>query len=307
MDQSRIRQRRGNSIPARQSRGGNGYARYPADAANMVYTLNAQGAIGDAGDADYADDGYEDESDDVWSTRPPNSTRRYQSRADVRGNGGRVPADAQATGAYRPVYGSRASNVPPRSSGTRTDMPPIPLKRRQPYLADTEEYERETNEGRRERGEYRGYKERRHQGHQRRRVHWLFYLGLAMCTMLLGWMLLTTVANWWQVTQDDWHYGRPRTYQVDQVVGHNDSAQKPSHFIAINLNRQVEVIEFPGGDATKAKIYIGPLLVGPGQYLAPVTLSFQDVNGDGKIDMIVNVQDSHFIFLNNGTSFSPTH
>ncbi|HET9920018.1 MAG TPA: hypothetical protein VFQ30_09285, partial [Ktedonobacteraceae bacterium] len=115
------------------------------------------------------------------------------------------------------------------------------------------------------------------------------------------------VANWWQVTQDDWHYGRPRTYQVDQVVGHNDSAQKPSHFIAINLNRQVEVIEFPGGDATKAKIYIGPLLVGPGQYLAPVTLSFQDVNGDGKIDMIVNVQDSHFIFLNNGTSFSPTH
>jgi hypothetical protein len=115
------------------------------------------------------------------------------------------------------------------------------------------------------------------------------------------------VANWWQITQDDWHYGRPRTYQVDQVVGHNDSPQNPSHFIAINLRRQVEVIEFPGGDATHAKIYMGPLLLGPEQDLAPVTLTFKDVNGDGKIDMIVNVQGSHFIFLNTGTQFRPAN
>src|SRR2546425_1583080 len=44
-----------------------------------------------------------------------------------------------------------------------------------------------------------------------------------------------------------WHYGRPRTFQTDAVVGHNDSAASPSHFIAINLNRHVEVIECPGG------------------------------------------------------------
>src|SRR5439155_305395 len=83
-----------------------------------------------------------------------------------------------------------------------------------------------------------------------------------------GWVLLTMVANWWQVTRDDWHYGRPRTFQVDMVVGHNDSATNPSHFIAINLQRHIEIIELPGVDSSRAKIYTGPTLVGPGQVLA---------------------------------------
>jgi hypothetical protein len=87
------------------------------------------------------------------------------------------------------------------------------------------------------------------------------------------------------------------------VVGHDDSVTNPSHFLALNLNRHVEVIEFPGGDATHAKVYLGPILVGPGQDLAPVTLTFKDVNHDGKLDMIVNVQDSHFIFLNANGQF----
>jgi len=39
------------------------------------------------------------------------------------------------------------------------------------------------------------------------------------------------------------------------VVGHNDSEAHPSHFIAINVDRHVDVIEFPGGDASKARIY----------------------------------------------------
>ena len=73
--------------------------------------------------------------------------------------------------------------------------------------------------------------------------------------------------------------------------------------MALNLNRHVEVIEFPGGDATNAKVYIGPVLVGPDQDLAPVTLTFKDVNHDGKLDMIVNIQDSHFIFLNAAGQF----
>ncbi|WP_161977207.1 hypothetical protein [Dictyobacter kobayashii] len=34
-----------------------------------------------------------------------------------------------------------------------------------------------------------------------------------------------------------------------------------------------------------------------------MTLTFKDVNGDGKLDMIVNVQDSHFVFLNDAGQF----
>lgn len=123
--------------------------------------------------------------------------------------------------------------------------------------------------------------------------------------MIIGWVAFNALGNWWQVTQDDWYYGRPRTFQTDAVVGHNDSASNPSHFIVINLNRHILIIELPGGDSSKARIYTGPILIGQGQDLTPVTLSFRDVNGDGRPDMIVNVQDSHFVFFNDGSMFRP--
>ena len=128
-----------------------------------------------------------------------------------------------------------------------------------------------------------------------------------MLAMILGWVALSALSSWWQITLDDWHYGRPRTYQTDAVVGHHDSAQNPSHFIAMNLNRHIIVIEIPGGDVSKSIVYTGPTLLGPGQDLTPVTLSFADVNHDGKPDMIINVQGSQFVFLNErGTFISST-
>jgi hypothetical protein len=137
------------------------------------------------------------------------------------------------------------------------------------------------------------------------RIHWLLYVGLVLLAMVIGWVVFTNLSTWWQVTQDDWHYGRPRTFQIDAVVGHNDSASSPSHFIALNLRRHLEVIECPGGDCSKARVYVGPVLIGQGQDLAPVTLSFKDVDGDGKLDMIVTVQDSRFVFINENGTFRP--
>jgi hypothetical protein len=100
-------------------------------------------------------------------------------------------------------------------------------------------------------------------------------------------------------------YGRPRTFQTDAVVGHHDSSANPSHFLAINLNRHVLAFECPGGDCTHAVIYLGPTLLGEGQDVTPVTLTFQDLNGDGKPDMLVHIQDQQVVFLNENGKFQP--
>lgn len=139
----------------------------------------------------------------------------------------------------------------------------------------------------------------------RRRPHGLLIVGLIMLAILIGYLLLTWLFAWVQNERDTLTYGYPRTYQCDAVVGHSDSEVNPSHFIALNLNARIEVIEFPGGDASHAKIYVGPTLIGPNAALAPVTLRFADVTGKGKLDMLIQVQGSTFVFLNTGTQFRP--
>jgi len=127
-----------------------------------------------------------------------------------------------------------------------------------------------------------------------------------MIAMLALWTGLSTLVSWWQVHQDDAKYGRPRTFQTDEAVGHNnDSASNPSHFIAVNLNRHILIIELPAGDSTKAKMYNGPTLLGDGQDLTPVTLTFQDVNGDRLPDMVIHVQDQTLVMVNDQSSFRP--
>jgi hypothetical protein len=135
--------------------------------------------------------------------------------------------------------------------------------------------------------------------------HPLLYLGMGMLTMLLLWVVLSAVVNWATTTLDTLHYGYPRTYQTDAWVGHNEQSSQPSHFIALNLEGRVEVIELPGGDATHARIYLGPQLYGPGNDLVPVTLSFVDVNGDHRPDMLINFQGSRVVFINDGQGFRP--
>jgi hypothetical protein len=137
------------------------------------------------------------------------------------------------------------------------------------------------------------------------RAHPLFYLGLGMLGMLVLWMLLMSAASWFSTTMDDIRYGRPRTFQTDQFVGYNEAGGTPSHFIALNLNGHIEIIEFPGGDATHARIFLGPQLYATGSDLVPVTLTFMDVNGDHKVDMIINVQGSQVVFINDQGTFRP--
>jgi len=129
--------------------------------------------------------------------------------------------------------------------------------------------------------------------------------------MLVLWELGSFTLAWGLARYDDIRYGYPRTSQTNAVVGHGkDSLLHPSHFIAINLNRQAIVVEFPAGNPSGAQSYVVPYyILGQGGDLTPITLEFRDVTGDGKLDMIIHIhlqtQDQTFVFVNDGNKFRP--
>lgn len=106
-----------------------------------------------------------------------------------------------------------------------------------------------------------------------------------------------------RVAYDDLRYGRPRTDQLTAFVGHNETAGTPTHLLAVNLNRQVTIIEMPGGDATQARTITGPYLFGAEEDLTPVTLALQDVDGDSVLDLLVDVRNERIVYLNHDGVF----
>ena len=133
----------------------------------------------------------------------------------------------------------------------------------------------------------------------------LLPVGIGMVMMVLLFIGFTWLSNWWTNHQLDAQYGMPRTWQTDQVVGHSDSPGHPTHFIFLNLNGHAQIIELPGGDSAHARIYSGPQIFADDPASVPVTGEFKDVNGDGKIDMIVHIGDQRIVYLNDGTQFKP--
>lgn len=233
--------------------------------------------------------------------RSRSSVRRYPIAPDVRFEAGRSRPDSYFDSSSRFSTYDR-QGIPPRRSATQTNIPAVQGTRPGMAPAQGRSYRAPVTDE-----PYDGYAAAGGKSPARRGVprQWLIFVGLSMFIMIIGWLMFSALSNWWTITQNDWQYGRPRTYQVDAVVGHGDSKANPSHFLAINLNRQIVVIEIPGGNAAKTRIFNGPTLIGPGQDLTPVTLTFQDVNHDGKLDMVINVQDTHFVFLNVNGTFRP--
>jgi hypothetical protein len=142
-----------------------------------------------------------------------------------------------------------------------------------------------------------------HTGTSRERT--IITLGIGMVLTFTLIFLGQLGLAWVNVTLDDLHYGRPRTFQTDAVVGHGDSVTNPSHFIAMNLRGHIEIIELPGGDPTHAKIYVGPQIYGSGADLVVVTLQFRDLQHNHHPDMLVLFQNGQAVFHNTGDGFQP--
>lgn len=191
---------------------------------------------------------------------------------------------------------------PPMPTSTRrydVDNNGIPLRQRR-----VDHYHETPLLSRRQPAVEREAPEPRHS--KRAQVHWLVFAGVALLLMIAGWMAFSSLGAWWQVHQDDTTFGNPRTFQTDAVVGHNDSSTSPSHFIAENLKGQILVVEFPGGDVSKSRSYY--ITTVPGNDAnPPVKVFFQDINHDGKLDMVIQIGDpgstvTVFLF-NNGVQF----
>ena len=137
---------------------------------------------------------------------------------------------------------------------------------------------------------------------QKNTTHWLLTLGSGMLITLLIVLLGQLLLGWVGTMVDDLRYGYPRTFQMDAFVGHEHTGQ-PSHFVAINLKGQIEVIELPGGDAAHARIFVGPQLYGPEAALMPVTLQFLPPKGSHIPDMHLLFQQTTIIFHNTQGTF----
>lgn len=136
-------------------------------------------------------------------------------------------------------------------------------------------------------------------------LHTIAYIMTALLALLAIYAIMGNVMGWARSRLDDYRYGATRTYQIDEVVGHDDGAGTPTHFIAMNLNRQVTVIEIPGGDPSKLRTLTGPYLFGAGEDKTPVLLRFDDLNRDGSKDLIVNVKNEEIVYLNKDGQFQP--
>ncbi len=121
--------------------------------------------------------------------------------------------------------------------------------------------------------------------------------------LLAIYLLLSSLVSWGQVVIDDVRYGRPRTFHLTANVGRAEEASAPTHMIAMNLERQVVVLEIPGGDSMKTRALPGPYLFGAGEDLTPVTMRLADVNSDDAPDLVVQVKNEEMVYINRDGSF----
>lgn len=131
------------------------------------------------------------------------------------------------------------------------------------------------------------------------------YLITGVLALLALYAIMGNVVGWGRERLDDLWYGTPRTFHAQAVVGSDDNPLTPSHFVAMNLNRQVVVFHLPGGDSTKTRVITGPYLFGAGEDKTPVLLNFVDLNNDGAVDMQILIKNEAIVYLNRGGNFEP--
>jgi hypothetical protein len=136
-----------------------------------------------------------------------------------------------------------------------------------------------------------------------RRLYTAAYGVTLLLFVLAAYTLVSLLLGKLTIFLDDVRYGRPRISHVDAFVGHDEASGQPTHLMAINLNRQVFVIELPGGNPANTRTLAGPYLIGAQEDLTPVQLFVHDMDGDGQNDLLLDVRREQIVYLNRDGSF----
>jgi len=139
-------------------------------------------------------------------------------------------------------------------------------------------------------------------GPVRRRTPWKVASALQLLTALLTIAALLGLGavgmGRLKGLRDDLRYGWPRTTHLDGFLGHQEARGIPTHLIAMNLHRRVVLIEFPGGDASTPKVQVGPYLFGAQSDGTPVRIELQDMDHDGVLDVVLDIENEWLVYLN---------
>ena len=126
-----------------------------------------------------------------------------------------------------------------------------------------------------------------------------FLVGMILCLMLflVGQQVVIPFVT---ATSDQWHYGDARLSQLDADVGHGGT----SHLIASYYHGHIVVIEILVSHPQDNQVYV---LSGFRDLPTPpvLTLSVQDLNGDGKPDLIIKIEGTALqaVLFNAGKTF----
>jgi hypothetical protein len=131
-----------------------------------------------------------------------------------------------------------------------------------------------------------------------RTAHATLYGAALVLGALAVYVLIGAVIGRINVLIDDLRYGYPRTMHVQAFVGHEEGSGQPTHLIAMNLDRQVVVLELPGGDPSRIRSITGPYLFGADEHLTPVIIGIGDVDGDTLPDLLLDVRRERIVYLN---------
>jgi hypothetical protein len=130
------------------------------------------------------------------------------------------------------------------------------------------------------------------------------WLVTSLLAVIAIYLVVSTVVEWGRVRADDLRYGRPRTTHLEGFVGHSaELAGSPTRFVGLNLDRQIVVLELPGGDSAQVRSLPGPYLFGAHEHLTPVLLSLHDLDGDSRPDLIASIRNEQIVYLNRDEGF----